>query len=279
MTPPGPALDELGDAHADELADRFLPAHGAADLRLERRAGSGPRRRRRRRCSWRRRARARRCSSAVARKGARPGRGGGHEARMIRAGDLERDDFPDALFLRERGHGFHFLHAAGKDDLAGAIEVGDVDVAGRGDLARLFRRGAEQRGHGADGGVAGLLHERAALGDEVQAGLEGERAGGGVRGVFAEREPRRGLEAQRAAGVVLERGEERQAVHIERGLADARLGQDFLRALEAVLADGPAEAVVGAVRKARGPRRCFRRDRRPCRPFGRPGRRRAARGV
>ena len=241
----GAELDELGDAHADELAHRFLPAHGAADLRLEiaqddvraigdfrrvvgddrharglhlRRGEEGLEARRRRR----------------------------HEARVISPGDLERDGFLHALLLRERGDRFHFLHAARENDLAGAVEVGDVDVAGLRDLARLFRRGAEQRGHGANRGVAGLLHERAALGHEMQAGLESERVRGGVGGVFAKRKPGGGFEAQRLAGVILIRREEREAVAVKRRLAHARLGEDLHRALEAVFGDGPAEEVVGA---------------------------------
>jgi len=62
-------------------------------------------------------------------------------------------------------------------------------------------------------------------------------------GIFTEGETGGGVEAERAPGVVLERGEDGKAVDIKRGLADAGLSQGFRGALEAVFGKGQPRRV------------------------------------
>src|SRR6202044_803977 len=99
--------------------------------------------------------------------------------------------------------------------------------------------------HRADGRGAGLLHETAPLGDEIQAGLKGKGARRRVGRVFTERKARRRLEAKGAAGMVLECGQNCQPVDVERRLADTRFRQDLLGTVETVVAQRPSEATVG----------------------------------
>ncbi len=172
--------------------------------------------------------------------------GSGHEARVISASDIERNDLADAPFLRGGGDAFHFLLAAGEDDLAGTVQVSNIDIAQLGNFLRLRRSGPEEGNHRPAGQVAGFLHEAAPLGDEGEAGFKGETPGRRMGGVFAEGKTGGGLEAEGLAGVIGNRGQEGEAVSVKSGLADARLGQDVRRSREAVFAEGPVEALVGA---------------------------------
>ena len=80
---------------------------------------------------------------------------------------------------------------AGNHDLAGRIIVGDladlVAVAASWRRRRRRQIQAEERGHGAAPDRHGLLHRVAAHAQQPGGVGEGKAAGGGKRGIFAER--------------------------------------------------------------------------------------------
>ena len=107
---------------------------------------------------------------------------------------------------------------AGNHDLPRGVEVGDIDSGGCGELADLFLISADQGGHGSVGRIAGFLHERAALGNQLEAIDERESPGGGVGGEFTKRKPGcgGGLETGDA---LFQKRQPDQAVQVKGGLA------------------------------------------------------------
>jgi hypothetical protein len=120
-----------------------------------------------------------------------------HQAAVISAGHGQGDGAFDALVLRFGGGGRDAFSAAAEDDLAGGVQVRDIDVAFGGEFANRGFLTAEHGQHRALGVLAGFFHEAAALEDEVEAGGEVEGARGGMGGEFAEGETRRGGDVER----------------------------------------------------------------------------------
>ena len=115
--------------------------------------------------------------------------------------------------------------------MAWGIEVGNIDVCRRGEVAHAIFVAADDGSHRALGGVASQLHRPSTLVDKPEPGCKIKRAGCRMRGELAERKPRRRMEFQRwkfgfhgcQAG---------EAVHVERGLADGGFCQLFCGAFE-----------------------------------------------
>jgi hypothetical protein len=76
---------------------------------------------------------------------------------------------------------------------------------------------AYDRGHAADGLLAGQLHQPAALGDDLEAGREIKHAGGGQGGDFAEAQAQGELDGGQLAG---SRKAATRPAHAQTALAD-----------------------------------------------------------
>ncbi len=140
------------------------------------------------------------------------------------------------------------LRLAGKDDLAGAVEVGHVHVRVGGHAARDVFLRADERRHGARAGLAGFFHEPAARLDELQPVLERERARRRVRGEFAQRKPRR--RRHREIAHLRAQGRQRgEAVDEKRGLAVGGQRELVQRAFERQRGKRSAERRVGLLEK------------------------------
>ena len=132
------------------------------------------------------------------------------------------------------GSGNGLVHAffrAGNDRLAGAVEVGNVHVAFLRQLDDVFIRPADHRGHGALRGVAGFLHERAALLDQAKAFFKGIGSGSRMSREFTQGKAggSHGIQGRRQ---LLQDGQAGQAMHVESRLAVAGAGQFFAGAFK-----------------------------------------------
>ena len=89
--------------------------------------------------------------------------GGGHQARVIGAGDVERFEKTDAFLFGLGGSGCEAVFWSAEDDLSGRVVVCDIDVAVS---SEGFDDGvfcADGGRHAAFGFVAGGLHEGSTL--------------------------------------------------------------------------------------------------------------------
>ena len=142
---------------------------------------------------------------------------------MERAGDFQLHGLADAEVLRHAHGDGNFARLAGDDDLAGGVDVGHIHVGLRREVADDIFVHADHRGHSALGRLAGFLHELSALRDDLEPGGEVERARGGVRGEFAEREPGGGGHRE-IAELFLNGCQRGEPVNVKGGLADGRFG-------------------------------------------------------
>ena len=145
---------------------------------------------------------------------------------MERARDVQHDDLAHAarLELLDRFRELHLL--AGDHDLAGAVEVRDVDFARGADFLDDFGVAAEHGGHAAGSGAAGFVHQLRALGEQSEPFGESEGAAGVQRAVFAEAEAGAADRSHiRISG--FECGERRAAHGVDGGLAVTAFGQFF----------------------------------------------------
>ena len=179
--------------------------------------------------------------------------GGGHQAGVVGACDVELNRAADAEVLGLRHGGIDIRAGSGKHDLAGGVKVRNIDIRGGGELSDFFLLTTDQSGHGSIGRLAGFLHESAALGDELQAVDERESPGGRVGGEFAERETGGGggLEVWQS---LFQQGEPDQAVEVKGGLAARGGGQAFLRTIEHDRCKGVAERFIGLAGESAGGR-------------------------
>ena len=191
-----------------------------------------------------------------------------HERRVERSADRERQDPLRAERAGEVGDALEGLGGAGDDDLAGRVEVGDPGLA-LGTLARgldvvVFE--AEDGDHRPGALLGGVLHRGAALGDEAQPVLEGERAGRDEGGVLAEAVPGGGrrLEAEALGGV-----EDDEAGHEGGELGVGGPGQRLLVGVEEQSGDVSVEDLARRARRA--PRTGGPPSSRPCQGAASPG--------
>src|SRR5262245_47663938 len=105
---------------------------------------------------------------------------------MIRAGDIERDCLLDSLSLGDLECLGDFLLLARDDDLAGSVQVSEIHIRFTTDLPHLCFLCADDRRHGAAGGVASLLHEQPASPHDPQPFLKWDAVGGGMGSEFSE---------------------------------------------------------------------------------------------
>ncbi len=150
--------------------------------------------------------------------------GGRHEWGVVGAGDGEGDGLACAGGFGELAGAFDGVIGSGDDELAGAIEVGEV---GTGFFAGFAGSGfveADDGGHAALGRVAGFLHECPAGAYELESIEEAEGLRGGEGGKFSEGETCGGLELE--VGVVfLEELEGDPADEVDGGLGVFGLGE------------------------------------------------------
>ena len=166
---------------------------------------------------------------------------------MVGAGDDERLHELERTELLGAGDGLgDLIGVAGDHDLAGAVEVSSVDVERGAEFEDVLAGAADDRGHAALGLITGKLHQAAALGDDLEAGLEIPDAGKGVSGQFTERETEAGLEVVELAALLEDLGDG-VALDVEGGLADAGLGEELGRAFEAGLTEVERQHLGGAV--------------------------------
>src|SRR5690348_4391668 len=175
-----------------------------------------------------------------------------HEGRVERAAHVQGNDALRPARLAE---------LSGPQDGGGIARddglVGTVEVRGHGDGAAarrltaggfdLRRREPQDRGHGAGPLGARPLHEFAAPPDERRRVGRRERAGGHVRGVFAERVTRgrdRG-----AVNVGAYDRKHRRAVRQNRGLRVLGRGELILRAVEHQRAEGEPEGPIDGLER------------------------------
>ena len=125
--------------------------------------------------------------------------GAGHERRMIRAGHRERQGALGAFGFGQLAGRRDLLRRAGNHDLAGAIQVRQHHAGFGADFARGRLIQADDGRHAAVRGVAGFLHEAPALAHHLQPVLKTHRSRRRQRREFAQRQARRGLEAQARA--------------------------------------------------------------------------------
>src|SRR5438309_3163450 len=177
-----------------------------------------------------------------------PRLGGVHERAVERRADRQPDDPPRAELpgaLAGPGNG---IARAGDDDLSRAIQVrGADDVALRRIVAGLRDGvGIEPQHHGHRTGAHGhrLLHVPSAAPDECQRVGEGHRAGGDVRGVFAEAVAG---DERRLQSLGRQQPARRRADRQDRRLRILGEVQPILRALETEAAQGFAQRGVGLV--------------------------------
>ena len=163
-----------------------------------------------------------------------------HEARVIRAGDVQLCGLADAAVAHDFQQRIDLRILAGEHDLAGAVEICHVHAELRGDLAHDGFIAADQRRHRAGRAFAGFLHQASALGDELQSVGKCERPRSGVRGEFAKRKSRRDVHRQ-LADFRAQRGEAGEAVDEQRGLAVCRLHELRLRTRKGDGAERTAE--------------------------------------
>lgn len=250
----GAEFEEAFDALGDEAFDAIFPAHAARDLSQESVADGV----------------FAHCGLAgdVAEGGDAVGRDGGgledggeavlgglHEFRVVGAGHIEGEDAFEAerlaLFDGVWDEGF----GARKNDLAGAVIIGDLESAGSGEGLGLGGGGSDEGEHAALGGQAGFLHEAAAAGDEFEAVGEREVAGGGVGGEFAEGEACGGGEGEVRA-FLFQEGEEGEAMDEEGGLTVAGVGEALFGAFEANGGESVVEDCISLLVEGG----CFRGD-------------------
>ena len=82
---------------------------------------------------------------------------------MIRAGNVEHHRATNTVFLRNTDSGFHPRHLPGNNDLVRRIDVGDVNIFIRGELAHIIFQSTNHSGHPALRSCTCLVHEFAAL--------------------------------------------------------------------------------------------------------------------
>lgn len=234
-----------GDAFGDEAADGLRPEHAAGDLVNEAGAGFG--------------ARGDQLGGDVVDEGngqiaegdvgedrGELGLSRLHERAVEGGRDGEGNDPFGAGGLGEFHGAVDGGGVAGDDDLVRRIIVGGGDDFALGSFGEESVQGAfrefEEGGHGADPGGDGLLHELAALADDADGVGKVEGAGGDEGGVFAEgvAGDKVGLEAF-AAGDAEGGGGDGD----EGGLGVFGLFQLLFGTVEAELADGEAEGLVG----------------------------------
>ncbi len=115
---------------------------------------------------------------------------------MISAGHRQRHGLSRAVAFGQFTRGGHLVRSPGDDNLAGTIQVGQLDPGLGTDLARLRFVESDDGGHCSVRLVAGFLHEAPALTHDLDGVLEAQRAGGGQGGELAEGQSGRGVEFQ-----------------------------------------------------------------------------------
>jgi hypothetical protein len=106
------------------------------------------------------------------------------------------------------------------------------------------------------GVIAGFLHELATGVDQLESVDEAERLGCGEGGKFAEGESGGGLELE-GGGFFEEELKGDPADEVDSGLGVFRLGEFIFRAVEADLAEGVTQGVIGLVEESLGGRECL----------------------
>ncbi len=122
-----------------------------------------------------------------------------HERRVIRAGDRQRNRALGAFGFGQFDGLGDFVRFAGNHELAGTIQIRQNDAG----LGANFARGrfvqADDRRHATARGIAGFLHESAALAHHAQAVLKTHRARRRQRREFTERQTGRRVKFQAPA--------------------------------------------------------------------------------
>jgi hypothetical protein len=124
------------------------------------------------------------------------GLSGLHESGVIGAGDIQWQGFPGATCFGEITGLVNAICFAGDDNLAGAIEIGEVDSGGCADSTGGFFLESNDGGHGALGDVAGFLHEPATLPHEFKSNGERHDARGSEGGEFTQGQAGSGMEGE-----------------------------------------------------------------------------------
>ena len=165
---------------------------------------------------------------------------------MVGPGDGERHDHLEGAAILGRRHRFEDPGPVARDDdLAGAVEVGDIDIELLRDGRHLLRRAADKGRHRPLRPVARLLHEPSPFRHDLQAGLEIKGFGRRQGGQFAEAEAEAGAKIRQLSALA-EKGVDRIPHDVERGLAHPGFGQLGLMAFKANAGERPAERRVGA---------------------------------
>ena len=99
--------------------------------------------------------------------------------------DRQLDRLARAVFLGERDGERDFRGFAGEDDLARGVQVRDIDIGGRCQVAHAVLVAADDRGHGSLSGIAGLLHRSCPFVHEAESGPEIKCFRCAMRGEFA----------------------------------------------------------------------------------------------
>ena len=114
--------------------------------------------------------------------------GGRHERRVEGAGDVEAPRAGAGLLARDLLGRVERVERPGQHELARGVVVGDGEAEARGQRARRRRASPPSRASMPPGlRAARVGHGRAALGDEADGVVEGDRAGRDERRVLAER--------------------------------------------------------------------------------------------
>ena len=104
---------------------------------------------------------------------------------MISARHVEQRRAPNAVFLGHANRSFDFRELARNHDLPRRIDVGNIDIFIRSQLAHLIFQPADHRRHSADCCRASFIHQFAALLYQFQSRCEIECSCSSVRGHFA----------------------------------------------------------------------------------------------
>ncbi len=175
---------------------------------------------------------------------AKLGLGSGHEAGVVGSGDFEFFAHAEAVFLGFGDGVVDAFFCSGEDGLAGAVEIGNVDVAILGEAGDVLVRSSDHGGHGAGIGLAGFIHELAAAGDEFEAFFEGEGAGGAMSGHFTKGKPG-GSGGFEGGDFFTEDLEQSEAVEKKGGLAIPGAREVLGGAVEHDVGEGTAKDLVG----------------------------------